>query len=894
MIHILKVLNTACELGWRAWSVPLIMIATLVVISFFNFLLFHTLAELFSIVIGILMAVVVWSTYVFSRNHFLMFLGCGYFWVAGLDLIHAFAYKGMHLLENGGGNMAVQYWLASRYLEAVLLLVSPLFLTRPVHRKYTFTLFGVITSSLCLSIVTGRFPTGFVEGVGLTPFKVASEYLIITLLIGAIVVLHRKREMLEPRIHHLMVLSMGMTIVAELSFTFYVSVYGLSNMIGHLFKLFSFWLIFMAIIRTTIEEPFQVLARGSSSYDVVPDSIVLLNGQGVIMHVNQAAQKMAGLAEADLLGRRCHEIFHDPRITPENCPVCCAISANQTLQGHEMAIQSRGAWRKFHVTPTRSTGLIGGRVHVASDITQRKIADEALRKSETRFFLAMQGANDGLWDWNIETNHVYYSPRWKEMLGYKNEELRNHPDTWKSHLHPDDLTRVDRAVKGYIAGIYDRYEIEFRLRHKDGQYVPILSRGSVVLDKKGKPIRFVGTHIDITERQQKQAFKRAKIAADAANHAKSIFLAMMSHEIRTSMNAILGMAELLEGTKLTETQELYVKTLNNAGETLLSLINDILDISKIEAGQVTLEHTTYNLRHMVEKTLKVFEFTASCQQTTLTIDMDDALPQWVRGDSIRLRQVLINLTSNAIKFTHNGRVTLRVIAEAMDQVSFAVTDTGSGIPKEKQKEIFQPFTQADISTTRKYGGTGLGLTICQRLVELMGGCIELESEVDQGSTFSFTISLPRVAQDEILSSATDRDGAASREKTNTSNNSLDILLVEDTSENRLVIKSYLREEKCRLKIAVNGAEAVEKFKNSTFDLVLMDIQMPVMDGYTATRMIREWEKKTEAHATPILALTAHAMANESIKIKAVGCDLHLTKPIKKTELMEAINKIIVR
>ncbi|MBF0369061.1 MAG: transporter substrate-binding domain-containing protein [Magnetococcales bacterium] len=386
----------------------------------------------------------------------------------------------------------------------------------------------------------------------------------------------------------------------------------------------------------------------------------------------------------------------------------------------------------------------------------------------------------------------------------------------------------------------------------------------------------------------------ANAKAMQATLAKSEFLAIMSHEIRTPMNAILGMGELLKETKLSDTQAWYVKTLNRSGETLLALINDILDLSKIEAGQLKLELVPFDLRKLIDETMALFALTAQDKGIELTAGVGEGIPKLVRGDPTRLRQVLLNLTGNAVKFTKQGRVTLQVDRATEDHLLFTVTDTGPGIPREKQQEIFRPFTQADSSITRSHGGTGLGLTICRRLADLMGGEIRLESSAGRGSSFLFTVPFSAVESSVTIPRADEAHPSAKGGETpDTSPDEMDlqILLVDDAEDNRLLIQAFLRKTRHRLVMAENGAEAVVHFKDQHFDLVLMDIQMPVMDGYEATRQIRTWEAQSHTNPTPIIALTAHAMAEESEQIMAAGCDLHITKPIRKKRLLAAITEL---
>lgn len=386
--------------------------------------------------------------------------------------------------------------------------------------------------------------------------------------------------------------------------------------------------------------------------------------------------------------------------------------------------------------------------------------------------------------------------------------------------------------------------------------------------------------------------EEAKKASESASRAKSAFLATMSHEIRTPMNAILGMSELLKETQLTETQAWYVTTLNRSGEILLTLINDILDLSKVESGQLTLEKTPFDLHLLIHETMDLFTLTSVDRDIDLQCLIDETVPHWVWGDRTRLRQILMNLVGNATKFTENGDVSVHLTGGSGDFIVLSVSDTGQGIPLEKQVDIFQPFSQADASITRKYGGTGLGLAICKRLVDLMAGHFALKSEYGHGSTFTVTLPLPRVEEATRLKLEQETASVDSFTQTATPASrslNMQILLVEDIKENRMVIQSYLLNTACVVEVAVNGLEAIEKFKNMPFDLVLMDIQMPIMDGYTATRTIRQWEVEMGRVPTPIVALTANALSEEAERTKSAGCTVHLTKPIRKARLLEVLS-----
>ncbi len=401
---------------------------------------------------------------------------------------------------------------------------------------------------------------------------------------------------------------------------------------------------------------------------------------------------------------------------------------------------------------------------------------------------------------------------------------------------------------------------------------------------------------DITERKQvEEILREARNAAHQANQAKSTFLSMMSHEIRTPLNAILGMGELLSETDLSETQNRCLTTLNRSGEALLSLINDILDLSRIEEGRLQLEPRPFDLLPFITETIDIFSFSAHDRGIDLQYRIDAGSPAAIRADPVRLRQVLINLLGNAIKFTSSGGVTLDVRHQpTAGKMIFSVADTGPGIPEEKRETIFHPFTQIDASTTRKQGGSGLGLTICRRIVELMAGEIHLDSQPGLGSTFTVTIPYQTPPMNDELEKTAPAatvthphpPGEASRTMGN-----LKVLLVDDSEENRLVVEAFLQKTPCRVVSAIHGRAALELFEKEAFDLVLLDIQMPVMDGYETIRHLRRIQERRSNRPIPIIALTAHATTEDGKKIRAAGFDRHLTKPIRKKRLLQTIQDI---
>ncbi|MBF0622298.1 MAG: response regulator [Magnetococcales bacterium] len=383
----------------------------------------------------------------------------------------------------------------------------------------------------------------------------------------------------------------------------------------------------------------------------------------------------------------------------------------------------------------------------------------------------------------------------------------------------------------------------------------------------------------------------AKHMAEQANQAKSHFLAAMSHDIRTPMNAVLGMAELLEESKLSDEQHQYVRSINASGNVLLSLINDILDLSKIEAGQLQLENVDFNLHSLIQNTMAVFDAKAQHKGVELVWDCTFSEFCDFHGDPDRIQQILLNLLGNAIKFTKQGRVELSVSEAPGGQIRFSVMDTGIGIPSGKLDGIFEPFNQGNASTTQRFGGTGLGLSICRKLISAMQGRIWAEHAESGGSVFTFQVPLisrqvcasSEVTLPEIGDPLLDRS---------TDSAALSVLLVDDSPDNMLLMKAFLRNTHYQIATAEDGQQAVDHVKNGHFDVILMDIEMPVMDGFNATKAIRQWQREQEQKASWIIALTAHAMREVSEQALEAGCDLCLTKPIKKGRLFQELDSIM--
>lgn len=554
-------------------------------------------------------------------------------------------------------------------------------------------------------------------------------------------------------------------------------------------------------------------------------------------------------------------------------------------------------------------GNVTGTIGILRDITREKIAERKLKESEntTRVILDNSAAAITLTDRNERI--VSWNKFTEQLLGMKKKDLYMKP---VSILYPPEEWKKIRAED--IRKIGSKQHLETRVMKKDGQTIDVDLSITILKDSQNNIIGSVGMMQDITEyKKARQMLWEAKIAAEEANSAKSQFLANMSHEVRTPMNAIVGMIDMTLDTSLNDEQRDNLNTAKEAAENLLNLINDILDLSKVEAGKVVLEEIDVHVGNVVKSICKGLSVLARNKNLELLWHIDDNVPYLVKGDPVRLRQIIINLVNNAIKFTSQGKVEVRVqapvIEDAYCELLFSVSDTGIGISKEKRATVFEVFTQADTSITRRYGGTGLGLAISKRLVEMMGGRIWVESEIKEGSRFFFTVNF-KIKQKEAPALApidfeahkrpapivldTEKQPAsvpAAEVPSPPAGPPLRVLLAEDNLVNQKIAVKMIEKKGWLIKAVENGQEAVEILSKEAFDVVLMDVQMPVMDGFKATQAIRTQEQSNGQHI-PIIAMTAHAMEGDEQKCLEAGMDGYVSKPIDRTKLFETIDHLV--
>lgn len=510
--------------------------------------------------------------------------------------------------------------------------------------------------------------------------------------------------------------------------------------------------------------------------------------------------------------------------------------------------------------------------------------------AEEMFRLAIEGSNDGIFEWSLDKETAYYSTQFWAMLGHEKDRFPQTMQAFRDILHPDDRDRVISHLERYLSGELPDYLMIFRMRHKSGRWVWINARGKALYDEKGRPYRLVGAHTDISHlKAYEEKLQKAKETAEKANRAKTDFLAHMSHEIRTPLTAISGIAEIFEKyqSSLDPKQQQLVKTLNSSTQSLKELVSDILDFSKIESGELELEESPFSLQNLFEQVISIVSVKAQEKGIEFNFDYEDVRRQRILGDRARLRQILINLIGNAVKFTDKGSVRItasRMFVNGDPHLRIDVRDTGIGIEAKHFDLIFERFKQADSSVSRKYGGTGLGLPISQRLARLMGGNITVESAIGQGSTF--TLLIPVKQEEEIAELDSDQSlnhllSESIREQGKAHKR---ILLVEDY-EGNVVLLSYLLDSLgCQYDVARTGLEALNMWKQRSYALILMDVQMPEMDGFTATAQIRHMEQEKSLRRTPIIGMTAHALVGDKEKCIEAGMDSYLPKPIVEMDL----------
>jgi PAS domain S-box-containing protein len=513
---------------------------------------------------------------------------------------------------------------------------------------------------------------------------------------------------------------------------------------------------------------------------------------------------------------------------------------------------------------------------------ERARAEQELRQSEQRFRDIVNAMGEAVFEVNQHLKITYISYKLDEILGY--------PHGWflkngmSSVIHPEDLPNVAAVTLAAVKEKKPIVDLEYRMLTSTGQTVWFASNATVILSQVGEFLGFRGTLNDITSRRRAQEEILMRQAAEAANKAKSQFLANMSHEIRTPLNAVIGFTDLLCSTPLTALQQQYVQNANTSAHALLGIINDILDFSKIEAGKLDLDISYTDLIELAEQTADIVKYSSAQKGLELLLNLPPDIPRFAWIDAVRLKQILVNLLSNAVKFTEKGEVQLTITFEAIDEqnarYSFAVRDTGIGIALGEQEKLFQAFSQADTSTTRRFGGTGLGLTISNMLAEKMGSSIIIDSQIAEGSTFSFSLVAAYQVGEKI--------------NTNSIENINSVLVIDDNENNRLILQHIFEHWGIAYKSCISGFEALAMLKNEQFDVLIVDYNMPLIDGVETIRLIRQQQKQDDK-TQPLILL--HSSSDDE-RIHKASQELNicckLVKPVKVEELYQALTNLAQR
>jgi PAS domain S-box-containing protein len=626
------------------------------------------------------------------------------------------------------------------------------------------------------------------------------------------------------------------------------------------------------------------------------DGVVTVESDGTIREFNKSAERIFGWKRGEIVGKNVRLLIADPARSARDGLLSHLKDGREGMIGESqdiLALHKSGA--KVPVRNAYGHARLANLdlyVCFVTDISERKAMEQALRDSEQQF-RSLIGNIPGI------SYRALHAPGWpmvfvsaavETLTGYPPEEFLGAPASrlYGDLIHPDDHEHVARGLEQAIARS-EPFTIEYRLRHRDGSLRWMWENGSAIFDDKGRVKWLDGVILDISgRRQMEEELRTAKERAEQAAAARSAFLANMSHEIRTPMNSILGFTDVLLQGELAPDQRRHLDTVRNSARSLLRLLNEILDTAKLDKGAVELEECDYNLLGLVDELSSTMGANAAAKGLVLSVQYSEALPHRLRGDELRVRQVLTNLLGNAIKFTSAGHVTLALAPaeqDGLEQLHISVTDTGIGIPENRLGAIFEPFTQADASMNRRFGGTGLGTTICKQLTELMGGRIWATSVEGQGSTFHVQLPL-------IYATSMTNPGQQDNQQALPPLPPLRILAADDVPQNLELLTLLLGKRGHSVVTASDGAAAVQLAAEGEFDVILMDVQMPFMDGLEATRQIRAAELAQGRPRVPIIAMTASVLEKDRTATSIAGMDGFSPKPVDTLVLVKELARVL--
>ncbi len=640
--------------------------------------------------------------------------------------------------------------------------------------------------------------------------------------------------------------------------------------------------------RDTLHENFEYF------FNETTDLICIANLDGYFLKINPAFSNTLGYSESELITKKFINYVHSEDVEKTLNEMNNLREGINTINFSNRYLRKDGTniWLQWISTINLKTKIIFA---IARDISEIKNTQEKLILSQKLLNESQKMAKIGSWEFDLISNKLYWSDELYNIFEIDKSAKENLAETYRSKLTIEDINHFDQLVDRTIKE-KKSYEVEHPFTLAGNRKKWLLGSGEPLINESGEVIKIRGVARDITAQKERDAAIKAKELAELANQAKSEFLANMSHEIRTPLNGVIGFSDLLLKTNLDENQKVYMNNINHSANLLLEIINDILDFSKIESGKFELFFEPVNIRTLAQRVVDLFKSHAMNKNIELNLIIDPNVPEWIVADIVRLKQILVNLIGNAVKFTNFGEVLLQIeqiksVKNKFSTLRLSVIDTGIGIKEENLNKIFQSFVQEDVSTSKKFGGTGLGLSISNKILEKWNSKIEVNSIHGEGSNFNFTITfeIPKSSKNDKKNS--NHSNQIVNFETNKFSQKLNILIVEDNMINMLLCKKMIQSILPNSTIfqAENGQKALEILDKELVNLILLDIQMPEKNGYETTLEIRKNEKLKNL---PIIALTAGIMVGEKEKCLDYGMDDYISKPFKLTELQTIINKYI--